>query len=204
MNAMKRIPISYAAACAEWNADRDGRRGFREKWADTVAGRLPGGEYAVRLRHTAATVLKTRSRDCLRLFCVSFAEYVCGRSLTRRLFGRQERAARETGQNLLSYRIPCRPSGVLYHITDENNLDSIREQGLVAGVYSGQKYVFLTADPKAMRSFLLWKTVRAGRDATYRVLEIDAKRLAQQRPLWYYNLNEIVTERVEPQFIRWE
>ena len=201
---MKHIRISYPTACAEWNADRDARHGFRTKLTDKVAGRLAGGTYPARLRNTVALFRESHTRDSFRLMIISLSDLVCGRSLTRRVLGRQERAAREFEENLLPRRIPYRASAVLYHITDENNLDNIRERGLLSGVYSGQKHVFLTDDLKGMHSFLNWKTICAGRDVTYCVMEIDAVRLARERPLWYYRLNEIVTQRVEPQFIRWD
>ncbi len=91
--------------------------------------------------------------------------------------------------------------GFLYHLTPAENIEEIRQNGLV----SKRNYVFLTDDADCFvngNNYLNWKATALKKNTEFRVIKIDASALGKRRRIFCTDReHEFVTDKVEPGFI---
>ena len=196
---MKRITVKY-------NEQKSNRTVFWHKIKEVVTSRLPGGRYpcgimeAVRLDRKIKT---KESRTAVRYFVLN---YMLGSTLFDRMFPEHKKINDRFFIDLHSLKIPYTSGRYLYHYVPEEWLESVKDNGIIASDRSDDRngLVFLSYAPEFLTKYLKWKVEEKKKDTVFVLLKIDSKRLSERHKLYYYREFEVVTDRVEPEYIVWE
>ncbi len=192
------ISVRYEDALRELNGEKKKiKRSLFEVAAALVSTRSSKGKYTRELEEAARIRKAKKMPESSRYFRYCISKYLLGKTITEKLFGELSAESKKFRYDLIEYGIEFFADGPLYHFVLAEDVDKVREQGLIPG----DKYVFLTHDPEMIPWFPAFKSVQLGRDITLCLVEVDAPAAAKKHKFLYYRTNEIVTDRIESEFI---
>lgn len=162
-----------------------------------LESRLPGGIVYENLVYEWHRFMRGMNQ---RLFLVLLRQAVCycfGSRITSIFFERDK----DEKKRMISRFIPgC--GQVLFHWTSQENLDSIKKNGIRPG--KEMKYVYMTDDAKYIvrGGYFLFRVDKDKRDAEFVLLKIDALGLAKEFKIFCVDApHEYAVREVPPQYI---
>ena len=196
---MKKIRVTLEDAVAEMHPEEK-KETFVRRISAHVKSRLPRGKYFEYYRESARLCRSERTEDSKAYRRFYLLNLIVGKRAVQKLAPSLCERANRFHDGLPDARIPYSPKKYLYHFAPEESLGSIKKDGLIAG----EKFVFTTNSPRTVAWFPAFKTEKLGRDTTFCLLKIDARRAAREHALYYYRLDQIVAEAIRPEYIIFE
>ena len=192
------ISVRYEDALREMSGEAEKKkRKPVEIAAALVSTRSSKGKYTRELKEAARIRKAKKTPASRRHFRCCLSKYLLGKNITGKLFRKLSAESEKFRHDLIDHDIEFRADCPLYHFALAEDVDKIKKQGLIPA----DKYVFLTHDPEMIPWFPAFKSVQLGRDVTLYLLKIDAAAAAKKHRFLYYRTNEIVTDRIEPEYI---
>lgn len=194
---MKKIYVKYEDALAEIDTDSIKEQTLGEKIVSKFSVRLPQGRFFNTFKESRRLHKSAKTKEsglCKKYYT---RRMLLGKGITERISPSLTQTAEEINEQLSKYMIPYRPKKYLYHYAPEECLESIKKNGLLPK----EKFVFMTNYPELLKWFPSFKTRKFGRDSSFVLLKIDARRAAKEHNFYYYHLDQIVADRIKPEYI---
>ena len=169
------------------------------KLRQSILSRSKNGDSHINLKDAITICKSIHNVDSKRYLLARRIKYYLGDSLSNLLFPSIAYFDYSDALNEeLQFRnIEYHGFSALYHITPVENYENIIKEGILPG----KDKVFMTNLISYSNPFVFWKTLQLKQTTEYCIFKIDQKRLAERHKLYYYRINEIITDHVEPEYI---
>ena len=155
--------------------------------------RKSGGKFYNNIKEDIAEIKIIKSKNTFARLAADILIYAAGEKIIHSIFPKSSfKIIGEFNNDIF-----------LYHITPKKNLNRIKKNGLT----SSKKFVFLTDNVEYLLNdnFLNWKATNLNQDTDFCILKIDAKSLRMRHKIYLIDReHELITKKVEPEFILFE